>query len=761
MPRLRGNRFDNDLYIHESNLYNTWINGRRGFDTLHIVGDDDISLEFSTTRRWKNLEEIDFSDYTGNITLTIDDYLLSRNGDGNLSVVSSNAATLTLSAEASVYGSVTISGNGNVNLADGINNVVQLGIGTGIVIGGTGEDTITANSLGSILNGGNGNDTLVGNFGADIFVHDAGSGQDTFVNFDVSSDVINLSGTGITSLYELQQIMEDGPAAVTINFTDGSSIVLPDISATDLGGNNFTANGNALAEYPETITFEPGISAQDLNDLIADVPAGTTIILAEGTHVFTGSILIDRSDITLRGESESGTVLEFNFPEGTGGNFIKTTGGEKTYVDTLNLSAEAGATSITTDLGHGLSIGDAIYLFQPNTQEYLDKNGWNNVDIEDADSRPFREFITTVESINNGIITFSDPLPYDFSAGETRIFSVELLDGISISNFSVTNNLGDINPYDFVNTQPDFEGSVAIDLTGTQNLNLSGVTIINAPSTGIGLTSTINANIDDINILGSHNLGGGGNGYGIELAEAFNNSLTGLDIFDVRHSVIFSAWNAETSNTIQINETNRDINFHGSPDNDNSVSVGIAILDYDESQDSTGDTQWALVSGGGASFAETNTFADNDVEFAYAEGGDRVDTIHGFDGGAYLNGHGSNDILFGGDGDDILVGGRRRDTMTGNEGSDTFIFNFGDDLDTITDFEFGSTGDLFVIMGNPDVDSFDDLTLTQSGDDVRVRYGSNSTVVLENTDLTEINADNFVFDPDSEVYLDLWNGING
>ncbi len=352
-------------------------------------------------------------------------------------------------------------------------------------------------------------------------------------------------------------------------------------------------------------------------------------------------------------------------------------------------------------------------------------------------------------------------MPYDFDASETRIFSIDLIDGVIISNFTITNNLGDVNSYDFVNTLSEFNGSVAVDITGTQNISLNEVTVINAPSTSIGLISTINANIDDISISGSHNLGGGGNGYGIELAESFNNSLTGLDIFDVRHSVIFSAWNAETNNTIEINETNRDVNFHGSPDNGNSVSVGIAVLDYDASQDSTGDTQWAIVSGGGASFADTDKFSDNNIEFAYAEGADSVDTIHAFDGGAYLNGHGSNDFLFGGDGDDVLVGGRRRDTLTGDEGSDTFIFNFGDDLDRITDLEFGPSGDVFVVMGNSDVDSFDDLTLTQSGDDVRVRYGSNSTIIVENTDLADINADNFVFDPDSEVYLDLWNGING
>ncbi len=399
MARLRGNRYDNDLFINATNLSNTWINGRRGYDTLHIEGDEDLTLDFSTTRRWKKLEEIDFSNYEGDISLTIDDYLLSRNGNGNLVIVSSDTATLTIMAEASPYGTVTISGNGEVRLTDGIDNAVLIGSGSSTIIGGTGNDTITANTNGSTLNGGNGNDTLIGDVGSDIFVHDGNSGQDTFENFDITSDKIELFGTGVTSIYELQEIVEDGPNGTTINFSDGSSITLTGISATDLSADNFTSNGVAIPTYPGTILIESGMSASELNELIADVPAGTIIVLADGVHTFTEAIIIVRDDITLKGESETGTILEFDFPTGTGGSYIKTTGGQKTYVDTLNSAAEAGSNSIVTDEGHGLVVGDTIYIYQPNTQEYLEANGWSNVDFDDASSRPFREFITTIGSI--------------------------------------------------------------------------------------------------------------------------------------------------------------------------------------------------------------------------------------------------------------------------------------------------------------------------------------------------------------------------
>ncbi|MEM7288834.1 MAG: hypothetical protein AAF412_00470 [Pseudomonadota bacterium] len=759
MARLRGNSSDNLLSIDQEALSNTRINGRGGFDTLYIGGDEEIDLDFSITRRWRNLESIDFSDYQANLSLVIDDRLLSRNGSGNLEIISANQAILALSAPTSSIGTVTVSGEGTTQLADGVNNNVIYGDGAGTIIGGSGNDTIAASESGNILSGGDGNDILVGNSGRDTFVHGLGDGQDVLKIFDVSNDVIALSGIDVDSFYSLQAMMENGASGVTITFASGSSVIIEGIATHELVSANFTLDGETLPQYLDTIAIEPGISAAELNGLIEDVPAGTTLILANGIHTFTEKIVLSRDDITITGESETGTLLEFSFPNGSGGSYIETTGGEKTYVDTLNAGAETGSNRIVTDDGHGLTVGDAVYIYQPNTQDYLDENGWGNVSFDDADSRPFREFITTVANVDGGTITLTDPVPYDFDAHETRIFSVELLDGISLSNFTIINDLGETNDFDMVNTQLDFEGAVGINLAGTQEINLSGITILDAPSTAIGLSTSIRANISDIHIDGSHNLGGGGNGYGIELSETFNNSLASLEIYNVRHSLVLSAWNAETGNSIEVLDTNRDINFHGSPDNGNSVFVFSAELEYDSSQDTGGGSVWSIVSGGGASHAATSIFEDNQVEFVHAVGSGNVDTIFAFEGGAYLNGKGSNDVLVGGVGDDVLVGGRRRDVLTGDDGTDIFIFNMGDDLDRITDFEFGSGGDVFVVMGNPGVSDFDDLTITQDGADTRVRYGSNSTVVLEDIQISEIDPTNFVFDPQAALYNDLWLGV--
>ena len=67
---------------------------------------------------------------------------------------------------------------------------------------GDGNDTIEGNALDNILKsgagddtltGGYGDDTLTGGSGEDTFVLDAVFGDDTITDFDVSSDMIDLS----------------------------------------------------------------------------------------------------------------------------------------------------------------------------------------------------------------------------------------------------------------------------------------------------------------------------------------------------------------------------------------------------------------------------------------------------------------------------------------------------------------------------------------------------------------------------------------
>ena len=509
---------------------------------------------------------------------------------------------------------------------------------------------------------------------------------------------------------------------------------------------SLTPDGSfTLEEVVQLISL--GTTAEELNEIIADAAEGTVLVLAEGTHIFDQGLVIDRDNITLRGESETGTIIEFDFEPGSEGHGIEIQGGSKQYLSYAVEDASAGSNQLVLHQGHSAEVGTKLYITQPNTQDYLAENGWNNVSWEDADERPFREFISEVIAVDGNTVTLASELPYDFDAIATSVREIDLIEGIVLADFTVTHAIDRVNNvYDFANVLPEFQNTASIMVQGTYGADFQNISILDAPSNGFDIRSSLDFTGNNLLVDGANNLGGGGNGYGIQLYETFGSTITDTDIFDVRHAVLFSSWNAETGNVIELSATNRDINFHGSPDTGNTVTVANAIMDYDPSQN-TGNTRgyWDIVSEGGRSHANTDYYENNTVRFGHAEGSDGYETIYGWDEGAYLSGNNGWDTLFGGLGSDILIGGTGKDNLHGGEGDDVFVFRLGDSYDRIHDFS-GVSGDRIAIIDTPNIDSFEDLTVWQNGDDAYVRYGGNSTIILSDYDAAELNAEDFDFD---------------
>ena len=749
------------LLLSAAKLSKARIDLGGGFDTLAITASGDYSFSTASYRSLKGVDAFDFS-RLGNATLsvTISNAMLSQSDSQRLIVVSGVNGIDSLAASGLTAGTLVVAGEGQVNLANAVANKVTIADGALVEVhGGSGNDTITAAATGSTLDGGGGADTLIAGAGADAVAYGAGFGADTVSGFDVATDTIAFTGVALPTLNALMDVTTDTAQGARIDFGDGNSILLQGVSKASLEGAVITADGVQLVHVPPTILIGTDMTAAQLNAMIAGAEAGTSFVLADGVHEFSGALVIAREDITLHGQSEDGTILRFSFASGTEADAIQVTGGAKTYVGLAQDTINAGQDVITLADGHGLAAGDAIYLYQPNTPEYLAANGWTNVLWEDADQRPFREFITEIESVDGNTIRLKSPVLYTMDLGEARVFEIDMLHNVALGDFTVTTDLGAANPYDFVNTQAGYDGLSAIQLTAVSGATLTNISVVDAASNGISLTSSIGVTADNILVDGAHNKGGEGNGYGLLLSESFGNTFTGLDLYNGRHSVVFSAWNAETGNHIEVAGTNRDINFHGSPDTGNVVSVARAVLDYNPALDTIGENSiWAIVSGGGTSHAATDIYGSNDATFNYAVGSTANDVIHGTNANDYLNAGFGYDTILGGSGDDYIVGGTRKDTMTGGDGADTFLMRMGDDLDTITDFTFGVDGDTIIFSGNPAVTSMSNLTFTQTGADLYVRYGSNSTVILAGHTLAEVDATNFAFDPSGQQTLAAYNG---
>ena len=113
----------------------------------------------------------------------------------------------------------------------------------------------------------------------------------------------------------------------------------------------------------------------------------------------------------------------------------------------------------------------------------------------------------------------------------------------------------------------------------------------------------------------------------------------------------------------------------------------------------------------------------------YLMGGNGRDTLNGAKGPDVLEGGRGDDILNGGDGKDMLYGGDDNDILTGNKGKDIFILSPGKDV--VSDFKLGidSIGLVYAL----------DLTLTQQGNDLRIKGNDGVNTLLEG-----INKDDFL-----------------
>jgi Ca2+-binding RTX toxin-like protein len=121
------------------------------------------------------------------------------------------------------------------------------------------------------------------------------------------------------------------------------------------------------------------------------------------------------------------------------------------------------------------------------------------------------------------------------------------------------------------------------------------------------------------------------------------------------------------------------------------------------------------------------------------------DTLLGTAGDNRLNGGAGNDRLVGGDGADVLVGGSGNDQLTGGLHADTFVFmtrsySYGSAADLVTDFQVGVDVLQFARIGWGGVDSLDDLTFSQTGNDTVIAFGTAESITLRNVDMQQLLA---------------------
>ncbi len=116
------------------------------------------------------------------------------------------------------------------------------------------------------------------------------------------------------------------------------------------------------------------------------------------------------------------------------------------------------------------------------------------------------------------------------------------------------------------------------------------------------------------------------------------------------------------------------------------------------------------------------------------------DRMVGAGGRDHLAGGGGDDVLLGGRGSDTLDGGSGLDRLIGGAGADHFVLRRGGQSDTVVDFEDGADR----ILVRTSAESFDDLILRQSGNDVFISDGG-ASLRIANISLANLTASDFLF----------------
>lgn len=133
-------------------------------------------------------------------------------------------------------------------------------------------------------------------------------------------------------------------------------------------------------------------------------------------------------------------------------------------------------------------------------------------------------------------------------------------------------------------------------------------------------------------------------------------------------------------------------------------------------------------------------------------GGGGDDTVSGGEGNDRVKGGGGDDVVDGGGGNDRVIGGNGADTLDGGSGSDryngglgadTLIFEVDGVSDKINDFEDGLDMIDVSAFGVTDIDAIIGSG-QQLGLDLVLDFGGGDTITIEDTQLSQIGADDFI-----------------
>ncbi|SEN85405.1 M10 family metallopeptidase C-terminal domain-containing protein [Palleronia pelagia] len=404
----------------------------------------------------------------------------------------------------------------------------------------------------------------------------------------------------------------------------------------------------------------PQITASELQGMIDTVATGTRIELQAGTYHFDRTIILSRENIALEGVGSEAVTIRM--ADGCSQEAFRVDGGDRTDAFKLSQAVAQGATELAISGEHSFEAGDFVYLERANTDDFFAEIG----DTAWRESVPLRTSIVEVAEVRGQTLVLTSGVHFEFDTVETTVQEIDLLEDVSLGGFTIDYGLDVPDPSDFSNTMPQHERVAAVELHGTSGARLHDVVARNVPSLGFNTGLSRELVTDGTFVSAAHNKGKGGNGYALQIRDVYDSRFLNHGDQDMRHSITFASWRSAAGNEVHVLQTDRDINFHGGRDHNNSVLVERSLRDADSDVIESS----SFVNLEGASYGAPTAEGVNSIRFGTLVGTRLADDVTAFETGGDLDGRGGDDILRGGAGNDTLRGGEGDDLMIGAGGDD-------------------------------------------------------------------------------------------
>lgn len=404
----------------------------------------------------------------------------------------------------------------------------------------------------------------------------------------------------------------------------------------------------------------PDTPTAEIQKVLNTAPPGARVEFATGTFTLTDNLKITRGDITVVGQGSDKTHFIFAPSDGVpDGAAIGVTGGAMPKIGVLSQTAAADSNVIHMAGNHGVKTGDFLFLREANTPAYLDSIG--DKYFRRTGDAPQREVLVEVVGVQGDKIILKNPLGVAFDGNATDVQKTDLLKNVELGGFSLEYNLGTPDPYYLGNTVKGLPNEsqlsvAAVALTRTYGAQVDDISLKNVASTGYSFLHDLEAKVSNISVDGSHNKGGGGHGYAYLVRETYYGDFSNLSDANMRHSLTFSGWDSEANNKFYIKSTDRDINFHGGQDYNNTVVVEKAV----------GDIFWyesLFANKAGTFYGAPTDMSKNKVAFKYLVSDKIIDTVAAADGGAIISTGRKDDVVTTGSGNDWFDLGADKDTV--------------------------------------------------------------------------------------------------